>query len=76
MLFKEWLDENVVSKIEKRLLAKSKHKRKRAYWGAEDCRRLIYLSTKDEKYSCRNICKLMVKNNEFPGRNSKDLIKK
>ena len=48
---KEWLDENVVSEIEKCLSAKSKHKRKIKYWGAKDCRKLIYFSTKDEKHN-------------------------
>ena len=45
---KECLDKNVVSEIEKNLSAKPKyaHKRKRMYWGAEDCRRLIQLSKK------------------------------
>ena len=73
---KEWLDKNVVSEIEKNLSAKSNHKRKRKYWGTEDCRRLIQLSKKDEKYNCRNRHSLMIENNEFPGRINKDLVNK
>ena len=65
-----------MSEIEKRLSVKSKHKRKRKYWSSEDCCRLIHLSTKDEKYNCRNRYNLMVENNEFPWRNSQDLINK
>ena len=73
---KELLDKNVVSEIEKNLSAKSKHTRKRKYWGDEDCRRLIQLS-KDEKHkNCRNRYSLMVENNEFPERESQDLVNK
>ena len=73
---KNCLDENIVSEIEKRLSAKSKHRRKRKYWGDESCRRLIQLS-KDEKYkNCRNMYSRMVKDNEFPGRKSQDLVNK